>query len=222
MSCDFDSARFACLIDTFDPGDHARPRILAIYSAAIAISNKQVLDQAIKTALRCDIDRQSLYEIILQSYLFLGFPRMLEAADHFDQHIPSDRQSEPPEKILPDEADRWFGDGLALCRKIYGTNYQRLEDRVSSMAPEIFRWMIIEGYGKVLSRPVVDIADRELSIVAFLIVENRQRQLHSHIKGAINAGVSPALLRQVIDDIGQASEAGHRSSLEILGQLGID
>ncbi len=221
MSCDFDSARFKSLIDTIDPGDHARPRVLAIYSAAIAISDKQVLDQAIKTARRCDIDRQSLYEIILQSYLFLGFPRMLEAADHFDQHFPSERQSEPPEKISPDEADRWYGDGLALCRKIYGTNYQRLEARVSSMAPEVFRWMIIEGYGKVLSRPVVDIVDRELSIIAFLIVENRQRQLHSHIKGAINAGVSPTLLRQVVDDIGFASEAGHRSSLEVLKLLGV-
>ncbi|MCK4631854.1 MAG: carboxymuconolactone decarboxylase family protein [candidate division Zixibacteria bacterium] len=221
MSCDFDSARFTSLIDTFDPGDHARSRVLAIYSAAIAISDKQILDQAIKTALRCDIDRQSLYEIILQSYLFLGFPRMLEAADHFDQHFLSERQSGPPEKISSDEADQWFGDGLALCRKIYGTNYQRLEVRVSSMAPEVFRWMIIEGYGKVLSRPVVDIVDRELSIVAFLIVENRQRQLHSHIKGAINAGVSPTLLRQVVDDIGSASEAGHRSSLERLKLLGV-
>ena len=89
------------------------------------------------------------------------------------------------------------------------------------MAPEIFRWMIVEGYGKVLSRPEVDIVDRELSIVAFLMVENHKRQLHSHIRGAINAGSSLTLLRTVIEDIGTVTRDGYQSSLRILARLGL-
>jgi 4-carboxymuconolactone decarboxylase len=52
------------------------------------------------------------------------------------------------------------------------------------------RWMVVEGYGKVLGRPQLDLPTRELCIVALLAVLGMPRQLHSHLRGALNAGAT--------------------------------
>jgi 4-carboxymuconolactone decarboxylase len=52
--------------------------------------------------------------------------------------------------------------------------------------------MIVEGYGKVLGRPGLDLARRELCIVAACAASGQNRQLHSHLLGALNAGASAA------------------------------
>jgi 4-carboxymuconolactone decarboxylase len=88
------------------------------------------------------------------------------------------------------------------------------------MAPEVFRWMIIEGYGKVLSRPALDIVSREVSIVAFLMMEDRCKQLRSHIIGALNIGAPMEMILLVVDDIGAAAGSGYKSSKAIISRAG--
>jgi 4-carboxymuconolactone decarboxylase len=50
--------------------------------------------------------------------------------------------------------------------------------------------MVVEGYGKVLGRPGLELRVRELCIAALLAVLGATRQLHSHLRGALNAGAS--------------------------------
>jgi 4-carboxymuconolactone decarboxylase len=61
--------------------------------------------------------------------------------------------------------------------------------------------MIVEGYGKVLSRPALDLKRRELCIVAACATAGQDRQLHSHLHGALHAGASPAEVRDALDSI---------------------
>ena len=109
---------------------------------------------AIELARCHHVPHEALYEIVLQSYLFLGFPRMLGAAEILADDFPADRNGSGTGPISPAEAHDWYNNGTNLCRRIYGSKYDDLKERVSSMAPEIFRWMIIEGYGKVLRAPI--------------------------------------------------------------------
>jgi 4-carboxymuconolactone decarboxylase len=51
--------------------------------------------------------------------------------------------------------------------------------------------MITEGYGRTLARPGLDLMRRELCTVAQTAVLEAPRQLHSHLRGAINAGATP-------------------------------
>jgi 4-carboxymuconolactone decarboxylase len=51
--------------------------------------------------------------------------------------------------------------------------------------------MITDGYGKVLSRPGLELRLRELSIVVTCAVLEQDRQLHAHLHGALNAGATP-------------------------------
>jgi 4-carboxymuconolactone decarboxylase len=57
--------------------------------------------------------------------------------------------------------------------------------------------MIVEGYGKVLSRPGLDLATRELCIVALLAPQDAAPQLYSHLRGALNAGAA----EDSVDDV---------------------
>jgi 4-carboxymuconolactone decarboxylase len=81
--------------------------------------------------------------------------------------------------------------------------------------------MELDGYGKVLSRPGLDIVDREMAIVACLMVENREAQLHSHIRGALSVGASRELVDAVITDLAPIAPEGETSARAILRKLGV-
>lgn len=204
----------------FRPTTHIPERTLAMYSAAVALADEEAMTEVISLGREKGLSAEMFYEIVLQSYLFLGFPRMLTAAETLAEVFPSAHNGFELEQVSSSESKEWFERGVELCQKVYAEKYGSLMQRVGAMAPEVFRWMIIEGYGKVLSRPVLDIISRELSIIAFLMMENREKQLRSHIMGAINVGAPVSLVRTVIDDIGASSGDGYRTSRDVLSKLG--
>jgi 4-carboxymuconolactone decarboxylase len=93
----------------------------------------------------------------------------------------------------------WRRRGEATCRLVYGAMYERLRVNIRALHPELDDWMIVEGYGKVLSRPGLDLARRELCIVAACAASAQDRQLHSHLHGALNVGVAPRTLTEALD-----------------------
>jgi 4-carboxymuconolactone decarboxylase len=211
---------------SFAPDRHEVSRSLALFSAAITDSSENNLSTAIGICADHRASPTQLYEVVLQSYLFLGFPRMLIAAEALNAtkaqsaSVGTDAPALEPAQITGDELTIWLERGQKLCRRVYDSSYDALKARVSSMAPEVFLWMELEGYGKVLSRPGLDIIDRELAVVACLMMENRVSQLHSHLRGALNVGAEPQLVRDVISDLSTASPEGHTSALNIMDQLG--
>lgn len=205
----------------FAPVEELPARTLAMYSAAIATADRLSQENLIDAARVAGIERGVLYEVVLQSYLFLGFPRMLLAAEVLENLYKSKEPPEPVSAVTPEEAEDWYRRGLELCRHVYDGNYERLKNRVEALAPDVFRWMILEGYGKVLSRPGLDIVKRELAIVACLMMENRPAQLHSHMRGALNVGAETRLIRLVVEDVGRAAGEGYGAACGICTRLEI-
>ena len=221
MTVNSQPAAFKKAIEQFSGTSDSKTRLLAYYSVAITWADDALMQETVHAARAYKVDRRALYEIVLQSYLFLGFPRMLLAAESLEAAWPLENGDAKLEPITPSEAADWFERGEILCKKVYDTTYESLRDAVLSKSPEIFRWMIFEGYGKVLSRPGLPIVDRELSIVAFLMAENRPRQLHSHIKGALNVGAPEELVRRVVVDLKPLAPHGYQSAREIFDRIGL-
>ena len=215
-----DITRLGEKIELFTPGKFRHERCLAIAAAAICSGSNQLITDSFRLVTRENGNEVELYELILQSYLFLGFPRMLNAAELFSRAFPHFRSQEEIGPQSLEETTVWYERGEELCRRIYDSNFKKLRDRVDTLSPEIFNWMILEGYGKVLSRPNLAIIERELCIVAFLMMENREKQLHSHILGAVNAGADIDLIAHVVSDIGDAAGEGHLAATRILEQIG--
>ena len=207
-------------LTVFEPRERGDTRALALYSAATAVGDQSSLDATVAIARRHAVTHDQLYEIVLQSYLFLGFPRMLIAAEHLSRHFPTANPKSSLHKISDQESQTWFTRGRELCRQVYSDNFPALRRKVESYAPEVFRWMVIEGYGKVLSRPGLSIVDREMAIITSLMIDNREKQLFAHIKGAKNVRAPHSLIRHVIHDLGTAAPEGYSAALSILDQLG--
>ncbi len=136
------------------------------------------------------IDPAWVEEVILQTYLFAGFPRALNAAREWRRlsglPAPTDNEAE---EFSPHEFEVR---GEATCSKVYGRFYEPLRHNIRALHPALDRWMIGEGYGKVLGRPQLDLARRELCVVAACAIARQDRQLHSHLHGALHAGASAA------------------------------
>ncbi len=131
-------------------------------------------------------------ELILQSYLFCGFPRALNAAREWRRLSPA-VQGQGTGRGAGDrdrgEYDRFQAEGEATCARVYGRFYSKLRQNIVALHPELDTWMIVEGYGKVLSRAALDLGRRELCIVAACVAAGQDRQLHSHLHGSRNVGV---------------------------------
>lgn len=175
-----------------------RVRNLVRIAGAIAGSGEETVRAVMSEALP-DVEAEAVEEIILQSYLFAGFPRALNAARIWRSvsGVPA-----PARDSEPQDLDTWQRRGERTCEVVYGESYERLRQNIRGLHPALDDWMIVDGYGKVLSRPAVDLKTRELCVVAACAAAGQQRQLHSHFHGAINAGATPEEVRGSLDALG--------------------
>jgi len=158
-------------------------RALVDVSALLALGDRAGLDAALAHAATVTPD-DAVEEALLQSYLFLGYPAALYGLSVWRKLRPPP----PPSPAADGDLTEWQARGDATCARVYGEQYARLRGNVAALHPDLERWMIVEGYGKVLSRPGLDLATRELCIVALLAPQDAAPQLYSHLRGALNAG----------------------------------
>lgn len=138
------------------------------------------------------MNRKSIYEALLQTYLFAGYPSALIALKHFSEFFRSpDKVSEQFDPAL------FFIRGEKKCKRIYGNKFEKLIKNVNSFSPELADWLMREGYGKVLGRNFLSLGDRECCIVAILTTLRFENQLYSHINGAISLKVGIKTIKKI-------------------------
>jgi len=175
-------------MSTLDAGTEA----LVALSAALAVGSRTVVDEALRAAARV-ADPVAVEETLLQSHLFLGYPAALNGLA---------RWREISGRAAPsaaDDRDRWAERGEEVCRVVYGGQYAGLRANVRRLHPDVERWMVEDGYGRVLGRPGLDLPVRELCISAILTVQDAPRQLYSHLRGALNAGAGQAQVSRALE-----------------------
>jgi 4-carboxymuconolactone decarboxylase len=182
-------------------------RALIRLSAALAAGESAAFRGAMADAA-ARADPLAVEETLLQSYLFLGYPAALRALGEW--RALTGRAALPARR---DEAE-WERRGAATCAAVYGGQYPRLRDNIAALHADMERWMIVEGYGKVLSRPGLDLAARELCIVALLAPQDAAPQLYSHLRGALNAGAAAEDVAEAVRIIDPLLPAGRRQQLQ--------
>lgn len=140
-------------------------------------------------------------EVILQSYLFAGFPRTLNAAREWRRisGTTAPLADVDADAILPGTAAAWRVRGEVTCAAVYGPMYDKLRVNIAKLHPALDHWMVTDGYGKVLSRSGLDLVRRELCVVAICALAEQDRQLHSHMHGALNVGATPDQVAGTLD-----------------------
>jgi 4-carboxymuconolactone decarboxylase len=180
-------------------------------AAVLAVGTEVEMRAALESAAKSALDPIWVEELILQTYLFAGFPRTLNGMRLWRRA--SDRRAEVAD-LEESTAGRWTARGEATCETVYGNLYKRLRANIRTLHPALDRWMI-DLYGRVLGRPGLDLKRRELCIVAACAALEQDRQLHSHLHGAVNAGASPEEVDDTLRIVAprMSGEASHRYTL---------
>lgn len=169
--------------DVVAPLDERTARLVRL-SAALAVGGERL--SAALDAAASDADPAEAEEVLLQGYLFVGFPAVLRALGEWRRRVPAAAAASTEE-----DPATWRERGERVCARIYAGAYGALRENVRALHPDIERWMLEEGYGKVLGRPGLPLRERELCIVGLLAGLEAPHQLHSHMRGALNVGAAP-------------------------------
>ena len=136
-------------------------------------------------------------EVILQTHLFAGYPRTINALGVIRKLGCSLNTSTDASH------EQWRADGEHLCSQIYAGAYDKLRDAISALHVDLERWMIETGYGRVLSRPGLSPMEREFGVLAVLGGQNVKPQLMSHLRGALHVGATMDALKAVLKLVGE-------------------
>jgi 4-carboxymuconolactone decarboxylase len=212
-------------VPSLDEPTTALVRLSAVVTAGTEVDVRSALT-ACTTAATPD---GWIEELILQSYLFAGFPRALNAAREWRKSqgdspgdSPGDSQGEgaaarsPNIDDIPPSLDGWRERGEETCSTVYGRFYEKLRANIAGLHPALDDWMIVDGYGKVLGRPGLDLARRELCIIAACVAAGQDRQLHSHLHGALHAGAAADVITETLSALYGVVDAGYAGSARML------
>lgn len=168
-------------------------RSLLRLSVAICLGRWDILREE-RIAAGVTVDR-GWREAVLQAHLFAGFPRVVEAcrilAEAGGIGEPDDDEAVHHPVSIPH--------GRELFGRIYAENAPAVERELHGYHPLLADWIQGHAYGRVLSRPGLSAAQREILSVGCLAALGQERQLASHARGAILCGAEPQTLRDALD-----------------------
>ncbi|MFD7336426.1 carboxymuconolactone decarboxylase family protein [Streptomyces violascens] len=117
---------------------------------------------------------------------------------------------------INETTDERYERGLAVLRTVGGQENPAVLDSLADIAPALGHMTVAFGYGDVLSRPGLTLRQRQIATVgALAALGNAAPQLRFHIDGALNVGVSPAEIVEIL--IHTAVYAGFPAALNGIG-----
>lgn len=92
-----------------------------------------------------------------------------------------------------------FQRGWDRLRDIDGEAGEQVIDSLSTVAPDLARYIIEFPFGDIYSRPGLDLKSREIATVAALTaLGNARPQLKVHVQAALNVGCSREEIVEVV------------------------
>jgi 4-carboxymuconolactone decarboxylase len=83
--------------------------------------------------------------------------------------------------------------------EVLGAEGAAMVERLRDVAPDLGRYIVEFGYGKVYSRPGLALRERQIAALAALVTQGAaEPQLRSHLGGALRIGLREAEIIEVI------------------------
>jgi 4-carboxymuconolactone decarboxylase len=187
-------------------GLDARTVLLVRVALAIAIGDETKARERMIAARAAAVPDQWIDEILLQSFLNVGYPLALMAFGVW--RAVAGPVTDPGEPLAHGMWEDWTTRGAATCGAVYGRTFHKLMQNVKGLHPALEALVLVDAYGKVIGRPGLDLRRRELCTLAAVATLTTPKQLHAHLRGALNTGSSredvDAVLALVEQDIDAA------------------
>lgn len=184
-------------------------------SCYIALDNFNEIEILIGKLKYKNFKAIKIYETILHSYLFCGFPATIESLKIFRKYYKNYKSVRIEQSV-----QKLKKSGENNCKLIYKNNFNKLLYNMNRISPEMKDWMILEGYGKVMSRNGLSLYERELITIAILTARYFEFQLHSHLKGCIHLGASFDLIKDILLSIKDITGmTNYKKALKLLSRI---
>ncbi len=196
---------------TSSGGDPAL-RCLSLLHGAGCIGRFDAVSALLKLAPALDVPAGRLLEAALQVVPFGGYPRAIEtltllaAARAGERGAPLGQPPAPPTPPAPlaplppsPSSIPRSAAGRAAWNAIYRDGAAEVIATLEGLAPGFAAWVIEDAYGRVLSRPQMALADRELLAVAALALMALAAPLGSHVRGALRTGAAPGSVEDILE-----------------------
>lgn len=168
-------------------------RLLVVLHSALVRPDHELLLAATRLALEAGMPPERLREVCLQGVLYAGFPRALAALEAIGPLMPGPGAGRTVRTGL--EEAELMQRGASLFEAVYGPATEQVLTRVEGLDPAFVELVLCSAYGRVLSRPALELRVRELMAVAALGLLDQAPQLLAHARGALRAGATrPELL----------------------------
>jgi 4-carboxymuconolactone decarboxylase len=106
-------------------------------------------------------------------------------------------------------------DGEAIRRKVMGTEFvDAALDRASEFDMPLQEAAMEHAWGAVWGRDGLDLKTRSMITISMLIAQRAYEELTGHLRGALNNGVTPDEIREII--IHSASYCGYPAALSAM------
>jgi 4-carboxymuconolactone decarboxylase len=173
------------------------PKTLALVriAAATATGDEAKLRERMIAARAAEVPPLWVEELLLQSFLNVGYPLALVAFGVWRSLAGPPKET--GESIAHPEWERWTARGVEACAEVYGRTFHKLLLNLRALHPAIEPLVVVDAYGKILGRPGLDPKRRELCTLAAIAMQNTPRQLHAHLRGALNTGST----RDEVDEV---------------------
>lgn len=164
------------------------PQTLALVRIAVATAtgDETKLRERMVAARGANVPPGWVEELLLQSFLNVGYPLALVAFGVW-RSVAGPVQ-DAGESIAHPEWERWTTRGVEACSEVYGRTFHKLLVNLRALHPAIEPLVVVDAYGKILGRPGLEPKRRELCTLAAIAMQNAPRQLHAHLRGALNTG----------------------------------
>lgn len=95
--------------------------------------------------------------------------------------------------------DSQFDKGLATRKQVMGEDFvANAFGKASEFSMPIQQYITRNAWGDVWQRPGLDLKTRSMITVAMLAAMGKQHELKGHVRGALNNGVTPEQLQEVL------------------------
>ena len=184
---------------------------LAVY---LTLFNLAALSRTLrKGILNVSLPREFAAEIFVHLSLIVGFPAMLEGLAQLQAIAPGDPGQRAQKTNL-----KW---GNVIFKKIYGAQSAKLLINLRAMLPELPDWIVRDTYGKVFARKGLSLQEREILNISVLATQGLEKQLFSHLRGALRLGLQPIQVRAVLREAERVSGKDLRASFALFRALTI-
>lgn len=136
-----------------------------------------------------------LLEMALQVVAYGGFPRTIELLTLLREARAGAPAPAPAEAL----AGAVPGRGRAVWDAIYRNNAEEVLASLEELHPGFPGLVLEDAYGRLLARPGLSLAERELLAVAALALMGLAAPLGSHVRGALRNGSNSPAVMDILD-----------------------